>query len=74
MPQASKCKPGRNKVSCASYKSENRHGKSHIRRIKRHLARYSGRDKIAADALIHHATNVGSAALSSAKHFIQGNM
>ena len=71
MPQASKCKPGRNKPACQAYRSENRHGKSHIRRIKRHLARYGGADKVASAALMSHATAVGSAALNSAKEFVK---
>ena len=70
MPQASKCKPGRNKVSCASYKSENRHGKSHMRRIKRHLLRY-GRDNVATEAYVRYAGTVGSSVLASAKEFVK---
>ena len=74
MPQASKCKPDRNRKNPQNsrYKAENRHGKSHMRRIKLHLARYGGAYKIASEALVRYAGSVGSNALSSAKEYVKG--
>jgi hypothetical protein len=73
VPQASKCKPDRNRKSGHNlkYKSENRHAKSHIRRIKAHLSRY-GKDKAAIGMLMHHAQSVGVSALNSATEFVKG--
>jgi len=41
------------------YRNENRHAKSHIKRITKHLARYSENDKIAAAALTNYKAKAG---------------
>jgi hypothetical protein len=43
------------------YKNENRHEKSHIRRIKKHLKRYgaNGKDKVATEALTNYEIKAG---------------
>jgi hypothetical protein len=54
MPQKQKnSKQGRNKKSGqnAMYINENRHEKSHIRRIKKHLTHFGNGDKVAVEAL-----------------------
>jgi len=44
-------KYGRNLKKCARYRLECRHEKSHVRRIRRHLAKYGAGDLIANEAL-----------------------
>jgi hypothetical protein len=41
------------------YKNENRHEKSHIRRIKKHLKRYGESDKVATEALTNYEIKAG---------------
>lgn len=54
-------KAGRNKKSGQNLKyfNENRHTKSHIRRIKKHLLRFVA-DQAAAAALVAHTAKLGS--------------
>ena len=63
-------KYGRNSADCAAYKSEHRHEKSHIRRIKVHLLRYRF-DTVAKVALINLATQVSLNAVNSATEFLK---
>jgi len=51
------------------YKAENRHEKSHIRRIRKHVVRY-GIDSMAISRLLKLAESLGINALNSAKEFI----
>ena len=44
-------KYGRNEVKCKAYRVARKHEKSHVRRIKAHLAKYGGGDKQAVEAL-----------------------
>ena len=53
------------------YKMENRHGKSHIRRISQHLQRY-GKDKQAIGTLMFYAQNVGLEATRKADALVKG--
>lgn len=53
-PKGRKGKIGKKKGQMLAYANEQRREKSHIRRIKRHLARYStgGTDVVASNALV----------------------
>jgi len=44
-------KYGRNKIKCNRYRLEHRHEKSHIRRIRRHMAHYSDHSPAVVKAL-----------------------
>lgn len=71
LKQSSK-KDRKRKSGCnLAYKAENRHEKSHIRRIKKHISRYGKTDKTAADALLNFATKCGLSPLNSAKEFLK---
>ena len=43
-------KHGRNKLKCAAYTRSNKHVRSHIRRLEKHLSKFPG-DKQAIEAL-----------------------
>ncbi len=63
-------KVGRNAKWCVAYKSESKHQKSHIRRIKKHLARFGLSDKKAKDTLLWYAEGLGLNPLRSAQEFV----
>ena len=71
--QKAGAKVGRNLKSGQNlaYKAENRHGKSHIRRIRAHITRYGATDKVAASWLIKYAEKVGLNAVNSATEFLR---
>lgn len=53
-----------------AYKQENRHTKSHVNRMKKHIAKYGVQDKTATGMLLKYAENLGLNALNSAREFI----
>ena len=65
--QDKKRKSGQN----LAYKAAQRHEKSHVRRIKKHLKRYGRHDKVSTDALISYATKLGLHQLNSAREFLK---
>jgi hypothetical protein len=70
--QKAGAKVGRNRKSGqnGAYKSEHRHEKSHIRRIKKHLGRYGVNDTGAVASMMKYAEGLGLHALNSAKEFV----
>ena len=52
------------------YRSERRHDRSHVRRIRRHLERH-GFDPVAVEAAIRYATNISLNAVRSIQEFIK---
>ena len=53
-----------------AYKQENRHGKSHVRRMKKHIAKNGVNDKVAIAMLLKYSEGLGLNALNSAREFI----
>lgn len=65
-------KHGRNKKSGQNliYRNELRHEKSHVRRIRKHIARYGSADVAAVESLLRLSEPLGLHAVRSAKEFI----
>lgn len=60
------------KTGCnLAYKGEQRHEKSHVKRIKKHLNRYSANDRTACDSLMKYAEKLGLNHFNSAKEFLK---